>query len=378
MKITLKNTPEQCELIQAMASKDPLVRMEAQTAFAEFMGKVLGETANNAPTLANYYSNLPFAKDTVPSIPLSLYSDVTDVGYVSIWSQHADGGLGTNEMKPGTQEMYVDTYPINSAISFDKKHAKNSRLDVVSKSMTRLMQEVLFKQENFAVGPLMSALSTASTNGLSHVFRVGTAGRFLPQDLSGLRTRMKRINTSWIRGTPDGNQGGITDILFSPEAAENLRSMAYNAINTLTAPQGSAIKDSVAAPESIRAQLFESAGMTSFMGVTFAEFLEFGANSRFNTVFDVAAGSTAYAQADGTTGSATFTDGTDQIMVALDRNKDSLIRLTATDSDTGSSFDLQSDNQFEVYNRTGKVGFFGGMEEGRVILDVRGIAGLIL
>lgn len=377
MKITLKNTTEQCELIQAMASKDPLVRMEAQTAFAEFMGKVLGETMNQAPILANYYNNLPYAKDTVPSIPLALYSDVTDVGYVNIWSQHADGGLGTNEMKPGTQEMYIDTYNINGAISFDKKHAKNSRLDVVSKSMTRLMQEVMFKQENFAVGPLMSALSTASTNGLSHIFRVGFAGRFLPQDLAALRTRMKRINTSWIRGTPDGNQGSITDILFSPEAAENLRSMAYNAVNTLTAPQTTAIKDSVPAPESIRAQLFESAGMTSFMGITFTEFLEFGANSRFNTVFDVAAGSTSYAMADGSNGS-TFTDGTDQIMIGLDRNKDSLIRLTATDSDTGSSFDLQADNQFEVYNRTGKIGYFGGLEEGRVILDVRGLAGLIL
>jgi len=377
MKLTLKNTPEQCELIQAMASKDPLVRMEAQTAFAEFMGKVMGQTMDQAAILPNFFTNLPYSSDSPATIPLDIYSDVTDVGYVNIWSQHADGGLGTNEMKPGTQEMYVDTYNLTSAISFDKKHAAKSRLDVVSKSMTRMMQEVMFKQENYSVGPLMSALANASTNGLAHAFRVGYAGRFLPQDLATLRTRMKRINTSWIRGTPNGNQGAITDILFSPEAEENLRSMSYNAINTLTAPQGSAVKDSVAAPESIRAKLFESAGMTNFMGITYHTFNEFGANSRFNTVFDAAAGSTSYAQADGTTDAGTFTDGTHQIMVALDRNRDSLFRVTSTDPDTNSSFDLQADNQFEVYNRTGKIGMFGSVTEGRLILDVRAIMGLI-
>ncbi len=380
MKITLKNTPEQCELIQAMASKDALVRMEAQTAFAEFMGKVLGKTMDQAPTIGNFYNNLPFAKDTVPSIPLDLYSDVSDMDYIHVWSQHADGGLGTNEVKPGTQEMYLDTYKLTSAISFDRKHAKNSRLDVVSKSMTRMMQEILFKQDNFAIGPVMNAVSTATTNGLSHIFRTGVSGRFLPQDLAALRTRMKRINTSFIRGTPDGTQGAITDILFSPEAAENLRSMAYNAVNTLTAPISGAIKDAVPAPESIREKLFESAGMTSFMGITFHEFLEFGQANRFNTVFDVAAGSTTYYQVDGATGGAVF-DGTatgDQLMLALDRSGDALLRLTATDSDTGSSFTMQSDNQFEVYNRTGKMGMFGEVEEGRVILDVRKIAALIL
>lgn len=378
MKITLKNTPEQCELIQAMASKDSLVRMEAQTAFAEFMGKVMGETMNQAATIGNFYTNLPFAKDTVPSIPLDIYADVTDVGYVNIWSQHADGGLGTNEMKPGTQEMYVDTYNLTSAISFDKKHAKNSRLDVISKSMTRMMQEILFKQDNFAIGPVMSALASASTNGKAHVFRTAAADRFLPQDLAALRTRMKRINTSFIRGTPAGNQGSITDILFSPEAAEALRSMAYNAINTAPAPQTSAIIDGIAAPESIRARLFESAGMTNFMGIQFHEFLEFGESNRFNTVFDVAAGATTYYQADGSSGGNAFTDASDQLMLALDRSGDALIRLTATDSDTGSSFDLQADNQFEVYNRTGKMGYFGSVEEGRLILDVRKIAALIL
>jgi hypothetical protein len=380
MKITLKNTAEQIELVQAMASRDPLVRMEAQTAFAEFMGKVLGETMAQANTIGNFYTNMPFAKDSVPSIPLDLFAEVTDLDWISIWSQHADGGLGTNELKPPTQETYLDTYQIDSAISVDKRHAKGSRLDVISKCMTRMAQEILWKQDNFAIGPLMSALANASTNGKAHVVRVAVADRFLPQDLAQLRTRMKRINTSFIRGTPAGNQGSITDMLISPEAAEALRSMAYNAINTAPAPQTSPIIDGIAAPESIRAKLFESAGMSEFMGINFHEFNEFGDNQRFNLVFDAAAGGTTYYQDDGASGGAVFAGTTDTLMVGLDRSgSDALLRLTATDSETGSEFNLMADNQFEVYNRTAnKIGWYGSMEEGRVILNNRKIMGLVL
>lgn len=373
MKITLKETPEQIQLIQAMASRDPLVRMQAQTAFAEFMGKPISVAIEQAPTIGNFYTTMTFAKDTSPSIPLDLFSDVTDNGYFSVWSQHADGGLGTNEVKPPSQEMYVDTYNINSAISFNKKHAAQSRLTVVSKAMSKLMQEILYIQDNFAIGPVMNAVANASTNGLSHVLRVGVADRFLPQDLANLRIRMKRINTSYMKGTAAGAQGSITDILLSPEAAEELRGMAYNAINTKTAPQSSSpVKDGIAAPESIRARLFEAAGISEFMGINFHEFLEFGDGRRFNTVFSGAAGSTSY---DG----SAFTDASDTVMLALDRNKESMVRLVATDSENGSSFTLEADTQFDGSNRAqGKVGFFGNMEEGRLIMDVRGLAALIL
>lgn len=372
MKITLKETPEQIQLIQAMASRDPLVRMQALTAFAEFMGKPISVAIEQAPTIGNFYTTMTYAKDTAPSIPLDLFSDVTDNGYFSVWSQHADGGLGTNEVKPPSQEMYVDTYPINSAISFHKKHAAGSRLAVISKAMSKLMQEILYVQDNFAIGPVMNAVANASTNGLSHVLRVGVADRFLPQDLANLRIRMKRINTSYMKGTAAGGQGSITDILLSPEAAEELRGMAYNAINTKGAPQGSPAQDSVAAPESIRARLFEASGISEFMGINFHEYNEFGDGKRFNTVFSGAAGSTSY---DG----SAFTDASDTFMLALDRSKESLIRLVATDSENGSSFTLEADTQFDGSNRAkGLLGYFGSMEEGRLIMDVRGLAGLIL
>jgi hypothetical protein len=48
MNITLKRTPEQVELVKAMASRNRNVAYEAQVALAEFIGPVLAEVLNNA------------------------------------------------------------------------------------------------------------------------------------------------------------------------------------------------------------------------------------------------------------------------------------------------------------------------------------------
>ena len=41
MKLKLKNTPEQVELVKALGSKDATVAREAQEAFAAFIGPVI-------------------------------------------------------------------------------------------------------------------------------------------------------------------------------------------------------------------------------------------------------------------------------------------------------------------------------------------------
>ena len=53
MKIVLKRTDEQVELIKALASKNREVAYDAQVALAEFIGPVLAEVINNAPTVSN-------------------------------------------------------------------------------------------------------------------------------------------------------------------------------------------------------------------------------------------------------------------------------------------------------------------------------------
>ena len=72
MNITLKRTDEQVELIKAMASRNRDVAYAAQVALAEFIGPVLAEVINNAPTISNLFTPLQYNSDDNPSIPLDL------------------------------------------------------------------------------------------------------------------------------------------------------------------------------------------------------------------------------------------------------------------------------------------------------------------
>lgn len=379
MKITLKRTPEQIELIKAMASRNRTVAYDAQVALASFIGPVLAEVINNAPTLSNLFTTLPFNADDNPSIPLDLYFDINDEDYITVYSQSVAGGLPTNQVLPTTSELKVATYSLDSALSFDRKYAAKHRMDVVAKTFTRMAQEVLLKQERTSASLVMAALAAASTNSKQHVQKANQAGRFLLADLNELLTLAKRISTSWANGTPAGGaRAGLTDILVSPEIVEQIRSMAYNPINTvsgITAAGGTASSVGIPATDEMRSAIYGSAGIPSFYGVSILEFVEMGKGQKFNTIFDTTADATTFTKADGTSSGA-FDGSTQEILVGIDRSRESLLRVVATDPDSNSEFTLVADDQFSI--RQNKIGYFGSMEEGRMILDNRALVGKIV
>jgi hypothetical protein len=371
MKITLKRTPEQVELIKAMASKNRAVAYEAQVALAEFIGPVLAEVINNAPSLSNLFTTLQFNADDNPSIPLDLYYDISDEDYITVYSQSVAGGLPQNQVLPTASEMKIATYSLDSALSFDRRYAAKSRMDVVSKTFTRMAQEILLKQEKTSANLILTALAGAKTNNKQHILTAGTNGRFLLDDLNRLFTLAKRINTSYNGGTPVNRASrGVTDLLVSPELVQELRSMAYNPINT----KGSAVagtaagnNNGIAAPESMRTDIYNSAGIPEFYGVSIMEMNELGAGQKFNTVFN--------GVKSNATNTYTFDATTQEIIIGLDRSRESLIRAVATDSENGSEFSLTADDQYSI--RQSKIGYFGSLEEGRMVLDNRALVGVI-
>ena len=374
MKITLKRTPEQVELVKAMASRNRQVAYEAQVALAEFIGPVLAEVLNQAPTVSNLFQTLQFDADDNPSIPLDLYYNISDEDYVQVWSQSHAGGLPSSQVLPTASELKLATYSLDSAVDFDRRYAAKSRMDVVSKTFTRVAQNILIKQETTSATLIMSALANATTNGKEHVQKSTQDDRFILNDLNELLTLAKRINTSWVGGTPTNRTKGITDLLCSPEIVEDLRAMAYNPINSVAA-DGAApanTEDGIAAPDSIRSQLYENAGLPEFYGISIMELNELGANQRFTNLFTAQGGT--YERPDGTLGEA-FEDG-DDIVVGVDRSRDSLIRAVATDSESGGEFTLLADDQYSI--RQNKIGYFGSIEEGRVVLDNRVLVGKMI
>ena len=384
MKITLKRTPEQVELVKAMASRTRNVAYEAQVALAEFIGPVLAEVLNNAPTVSTLFQSLSFNADDNPSIPLDLYYDIADEDYVRVWSQSHAGGLPSNQVLPTSSELKLATYTLDAAVDFDRRYAAKSRMDVVSKTFTRVAQEILLKQERTSANLVMTSLANATTKSSTaqsdqHVQACEVSDQFLLADFLNLFTLAKRINSSWINGTPTTRTRGITDLIVSPEIVEKIRSMAYNPVNT-NAALGQAPHNSnsngIAAPESLRDELWRNVGLDSFYGLNILEFNEMGVGQKFNTLYgtaaDAASAGKAYV-APNSGGTITFNDSTDEIVVGVDRTRDSLIRVVATDPDSGSEMNLIADDQYSI--RQNKIGYFGQIEEGRVVLDNRVLVG---
>ena len=386
MNITLKRTDEQVELIKAMASKNRNVAYEAQAAAAEFIGPVLSEVMNNAPTLSNMFTSFSFDEDDNPSLPLDLYHDVTDSDYLEVWSQSVAGGLPSNAITPTHSELKFATYRLETAVDFDRRYAARSRLDVISKTFSRVAQELLIKQETTSANLVLGVLAnTGSDLASSHVIKSASANQFILADVNSLMTRAKRINTAWNGGTPVSSTKGVTDLLVSPEIMGEVRAMAYNPLNTRGNAGGASIdidgtnQGAVSVPgsgvipgtESFRDALYNNAGASELYGIAITELNELGVGQRFNAVFDAQDSGTYFGQQAGT-----FATANDEVIIGIDRGRDSLMRAVSIASDSNSELRLIADDQYSV--RQNKIGYYGVIEEGRVVLDNRAVTGIIV
>lgn len=380
MNITLKRTEEQVELVKAMASKNKNVAYEAQAAAAEFIGPVLSEVMNNAPTLSNMFQSFQFNDDDNPSIPLDLYHDITDADYLEVYSQSGPGGLPSNTVIPTHSELKFTTYRMETAVDFERRYAARSRLDVISKTFSRIAQELMLKQEQTSANLLLGVLANASTNSQAHVIPSATSNQFLIDDVNRLITRAKRINTAWNGGTPVSGSRGVTDLIVSPEIMGEIRAMAYNPLNTKGsgAAGGKANGDVIPGTEEFRNQLYKNAGVSEIYGINITEINEMGVGQRFNAVYDalIAGGKPGDVGHTGTNWGGNTGATADEIIIGIDRTKDSLMRAISVDSDTGSELKLVADDQYTV--RQQKVGYYGSIEEGRMVLDKRALTGIVV
>jgi hypothetical protein len=359
MKIKLKNTPEQVELVKAMGSRDTAVAREATEAFAAFIGPVVSKVLMQAGTASAIYSDAAYDEDDNPSLPLDLWNDQGGQDYVTVWSQNVAGGLPSSAVE-GFNELKVSTYRLDAAVSFLKRYARRGRIDVVSKAVERMSNEVLVKQERNAWAVVLKALAEARTAGTGagalvsngHVVGATTAGTFALADLSKLMTLVKRLNTSYAGGSTVDTYG-LTDLFVSPEVKEDIRSFAYQPFTT---------GGGTNLPDSAREEIYRGAGTESLYGVTIHELVELGVNAKYGALFNAFKG--AY----------NFNSNADELAIGLDLSKEAFIRPIARNADSGSTFSVLPDDQFAA--RSEKTGFYGSLEEGRVCIDARAIVGI--
>jgi len=367
MKIKFEKTPEQVELVKAMGSSNKVQALEAQDAFAAFIAPVIQEVLLQAGTASAIYEDMSYDEDDSPSIPVDLYYGEPE-GTFAVWQQTVAGGLPTQQIG-SFQEIKVSTYPLDSAISFDKRYVRKCRLDVVARGLERLSNDVLIKQERNAWYVVLKMLADAETKGVKHVFRSQVADTFQVDDINKAITLLKRLNAAYNGATPVGNEGrGLTDLYVSPEIMETIRGFAYNPVNSSRGI--STNTTGIPLTDSVRERIFSAAGMSDIWGVTLHELLELGVGAKYNVLFKELSSGKTYG------GTAFDATPSDQILVGIDRSRRSFIRTLAVNAETGGSFNLRPDDQFLA--RSGKVGFYGGLEEGRVGLDARAVAGIIV
>lgn len=384
MKIKFDQNPEQLKLIQAMGSNEKSVSIAAMEAFARLLAPTIGRVLQQADTTGMIYKDFTFNQDEDPSLPLELFMDVPE-GYFTIWQQTLAGGLPTSTVHQPIQEVKFTTYRLDAAVSYLKKYARRPRIDVVARALERLAQEILLKRQRIAWSVVLSALAKAShkVNGTAkkHVVRAQNTGRLTFADLNKFITYFRRMNMSWADGTPTVEGGKLTDLVVSPEIKEGLRAMSYTPINT-TGPNGLALSTSnagsastVLLPEAQRAAMFNGSEMQSIYGINIHELMELGKGYKYNTLFDSVAGSTSYTDVAGASGAA-FDGAVSEIVLALDLARDFAYRAVETSGDNQSTFSLVPDDQF--LTRSEKIGFYGYLVEGRMVLDTRPIMGLIV
>jgi len=385
MKLKLKNTPEQVELIKKTGSRNMVEAAEAMEALASFVGPIIQKVLSQSGTASLIYKDMEYNEDDSPSYPLDLYYN-ENAGLVSVWAQNVAGGLPTNYMDQPVQELKLNTYRLDSSVAWLKKFARKARLDVVGGNLERMAQEVLVKQERNAWAVVLKALangttlngrsaafysSTAeTTNGLRHVIRAA-GSTFTLADLNDLMVRIKRINVSFANGTPSDFQAkGLTDLFVSPEIKAQIRAFAFNPIFPTSGTGQSQL------PPNAREEIYRNAGQESLFNVAITELIELGVGQKYNNLFSAFAGANSYSRLDGSTSAGTFAAATTQIIVGLDLSRDSFIRPVATGAESGGQFTVLPDNQYT--DRSDKAGMYGFLEEGRICIDARAITGLIV
>jgi hypothetical protein len=238
-----------------------------------------------------------------------------------------------------------------------------------------MAQEFLLKQEKTSINQLLGALLAADTkvNGTAaagnHIIDSTTGDQLQLDDFNRLITLSKRLWSSFSSGTPvSGVNVGITDLLVSPEMVEELRNMAYNPVNTRPGSITTSGATAIPASDEMRSQLMSQAGLPTFFGIGIIEILEMGIGQRYNKIFaalNTAAGSPV-----------TFTQASDEIVVGIDRSKEALLRPAIREEGVSTEVSVQVDDQYVA--RQNKLGWYGKINEGRIIIEDRVLTGIIV
>lgn len=370
LKVEFKHTPEQVALVKKMGSRNKLESLAAAEALAAIMAQPILQVIEQAPVISNLYTTLTYDSGTPSSIELDPYFDIRSRDFLNVWNWAQPGGTQMNFVE-GATSLYVQCYNIGSEVAMNKNQLRAGKLDYLAAHLTRLVQEILLVQETNAAFVLFNSVAGARIDGNSSntattnlpVARAATQGVFQLDDFNSIMIGYDRTTSSWVGGTPVNDRRDITDLLGSPEWMGQIRAIAYQPSNTRQGSVATQGGSSIAAPESLRDQIWRAGGIPDLFNVNLHKVYEMGigATRNFNAVFATAAGTTAYVGYGGV-GSAAFSPSTEQIVVGLNSEMFDLARLR--ENDYNGEFSLVADDSQNFNVRSDKLGYQGYLREG--------------
>lgn len=361
-KFSIPSTVERAELFKSMASEDPAIAYQSQTAFAAFLRPIVQRLIDQKATISDIFRTEFIPKGAPQTIPIDPYADYRE-GDFHVWSTTHAGGLTTQTVE-GLSE-YPFTYAnLDSALYLDKSYVENARLDLMAKAVNRVVQEFVAKYERLGWTAILTALANGTnTNGQNHVISSTTAGRLQLDDFNRLKTLVTRLYQSFAGGSIAGDYG-LTDMYLSPERMADIRAMSYQPMNTVATPNTDE-STALGLPDKIREEIFRAAGTSTLWDVTLHELRELGTSRKLNTIFKAV-----------TTNTPSYTTATQDLVIGMDLSQDNCISPVKSGAD-GSTVSVKVDNQFYA-SRMEKLGWYFHSERNFLVVDNRFVVGMIV
>lgn len=220
-------------------------------------------------------------------------------------------------------EIYVPTYKIGNAISWDLDYARDGRWDVIGRAIEVFANGFVRKLNDDGWHTI---LYCAAQNAVSND-SAASSGVFTKKLLTTLMTAIKRLT--------GGRGSRVTDLYLSPEAVADIRNFSYTDVDEVT------LRNLLITPED---------GVPQFFGVRLHELQELGVGQEYQTYLVDTVG-------------ASMAAGDDEFVVALDlKNRDSFVMPVREDM---KMFDDPA------LHRSMRAGVYGWMEIGFAALDTR-------
>ena len=331
-------TPEAKNLLVSAGSNDKIVALKAQAQIAKGIAAALNEYTQavdgpiregilDGDIVSDIFVSEDFTETTDLRIPLDLLAPGTEKEHVAyVIPDH--GKIPMRRVE--ADYIQLNTYPIGSSIDCTRRFLKHARYDVLRRMIEVLNMSFVKKNNDDGWQTLIAA---AKGRGIIAFDADAEAGSFSPKLISLMKTVVRRNgggnSTSVARRK-------LTDLYMSPEAFEDMSSWGLGLVS-----------------DDIRTQIqrSEEGAVRGMYGVNFHDLDELGVGQEYQLYYTSTLG-----------GSLAASD--EELVIGLDLSQPDKSFIHPVSQEIEITED-------ENLHRHGLVGFYGSMEGGWAVLDVR-------